>query len=330
MPFISVSMGGPTGGDAPVISIVTPSYNQGEFLEATIISVLSQKGDFHLDYLVIDGGSSDRSPYIIRDFAERLERKEWPVRCHGIRYRWVSEKDGGQTDALAKGFRHAEGNILAWLNSDDTYLPGAFQAVAAHFRRNPAVGLIYGDAHYSDSDGEIVGRYPVEDYELGKLAYFNFMCQPSTFFRKEAFESVGGLDASLEYVMDYDLFVRIAKRFSCCYLPQSLAMYRLHETSKTIRDDTLFANHEESLLVALKHFGWAPLNRVYGSCNYYCLSRLPRLLVNLRFPVFAGAFLYTLGRSLFLNRGLRRADLKFINLINFRKIFKERMEILKG
>ena len=124
--------------DAPVISIVTPSYNQGEFLEETLVSVLSQEGDFFLDYLVIDGASTDGSLEIIRRYAELLEKDEWPVRCRGIRYRWMSEPDNGQSDALMKGFNLAEGEILAWLNSDDVYLPGALQKVTSFLKATPA------------------------------------------------------------------------------------------------------------------------------------------------------------------------------------------------
>ena len=316
--------------DAPVISIVTPSYNQGEFLEETLVSVLSQEGDFSLDYLVIDGGSSDCSPQLIQAYAERLEKGEWPVRCRGIRYRWLSEKDRGQTDALMKGFNLAEGEILAWLNSDDVYLPGALQAVATFFRDNPGTALLYGDADYCDENGEVVGRYPVEDFDLAKLAWFNFFCQPSTFFRKEAFEAIGGLDPSLHFAMDYDLFVRIGERFDCRYLPQVFSKYRLHEEAKTVRNDVLFDNHEEALRVAMKYFNWAPLNRVYGSCSYCCLARLPGFLTRYRLPVVVAALFCTLPRSLWLNHGVRRQDLKLLTRGNFRKMFKKRMEILRG
>jgi hypothetical protein len=256
-----------------------------------------------------------------------LDDGSWQVRCQD-RYRWISEKDRGQTDALIKGFGLAE-EILAWLNSDDTYAR-ALQAAAAFFRENPGISLLYGDAHYSDTDGEIIGKYPTEDFNLGKLAYFNFICQPSTFFRKEAFEAVGGLDDSLHFAMDYDLFVRICKRFTCRYLPQFFSKYRLHEASKTVRDDILFENHEEALRLALKYFDWAPLNLVYGSCNYFCMARLPRFLTRFRFLVIGSALCCTLARSLWLNRGVRRKDLQLLNMANFRKLFKGRMEILTG
>ena len=312
------------------ISVVTPSYNQGSYLAETIESVISQEGAFLLDYVIVDGGSTDKSVEIIKRYESMLERKEWAVKCHGIRFRWVSEKDRGQTDALIKGFRMVDGEILAWLNSDDTYLPDALQTVVAFFRENPMTALLYGDAHYSDADGEIIGKYPTEDFNLGKLAYFNFICQPSTFFRREAFTAVGGLDESLHFAMDYDLFIRIGKRYVCHHLPQLFSKYRLHEESKTVRADVLFENHEEILRLALKFFGWAPLNVVYGSCNYYCRSRLPGFLTKFRPLVISAALVCTFFRSLWLNRGVRLADLKLLSLDNLRKLFKERMEILRG
>jgi len=312
------------------ISIVTPSFNQGQFLAETIESVLGQTGDFLIDYIIVDGGSTDDSVEIIQRYETLLEKGGWPVTCRGINFRWSSEKDRGQTDALIKGFRLAKGEILTWLNSDDIYLPGALQTVSSFFRDNPATALLYGDAHYCDAVGVIVGRYPAEDFDLGKLAWFNFMCQPSTFFRREAFDAVGRLDDALHYAMDYDLFVRIGKKFACRYLPQYFSIYRLHETSKTVCNDDLYKNHEEALHLAMKHFGWAPLNRVYGSCSYYCLARLPGFLTRFRLLVICSALVYTILRSLRLNHGLRREDLKLLNLANFRKMFKERMEILRG
>jgi glycosyltransferase involved in cell wall biosynthesis len=313
-----------------MVSIVTPSYNQGCYLADTIESILRQEGDFQIDYIIVDGASTDGSVEIITHYEKLLETGNWPVKCRGITFRWISEKDRGQTEALMKGLRMATGEVLAWLNSDDLYLPGTLQAVAAFFRTNPGTALLYGDADYCDTVGNFMGRYPTEKFEFAKLAYFNFICQPSTFFRKRAFEAVGGLDETLHYVMDYDLFVRIGKQFACRYVPQVFSKYRLHETSKTMLDEALFDNHEEALRSALKHFGWAPLNRVYGACNYFCLSRLPAPLAKLRFLVIGATIFCTLPRSLLLNRGLRRADLKLLRLNNFRKLTKDRIEILQG
>ena len=314
----------------PVLSIVTPSYNQADFLAEALSSVLSQEGEFHLDCVVVDGGSTDRSPEILRNFAEMIEAGNWPIRCRGIRYRWISEEDQGQADALAKGFRLAEGDILAWLNSDDVYLPGVLQKVAKFFRDHPETALYYGAAYFCDTSGKIDGKYPTAEFDLSKLARTNFFCQPSTFFRKEAFLAVGGLDRTLRFAMDYDLFIRIAHRLRCQYDPTVFSKYRLHADAKTVRSDTLRDNHEETLRVVRKHYGWAPLNLVYGSCYYSLLAQWPSALPRFRPLAIAVALLSTFVRSLWLNRGLRREDLQLLSVSNIRKLFRDRSEILRG
>ena len=118
-----------------IITVVTPSYNQGKFLEETIISVIGQEGDFFLDYIIVDGGSKDSSVELIKKYEALLQRGEWPIRCRGIEYRWLSEKDNGQTDAIIKGFRMAKAEVLAWLNSDDTTFPGLCSRPLLHLPR---------------------------------------------------------------------------------------------------------------------------------------------------------------------------------------------------
>lgn len=314
--------------DAPVITIVTPSYNQGEFIEETLVSVLSQSGDFHLDYLVIDGASTDCSVEVIRRYAELVEKGEWPVRCLGLRFRWLSEADNGQSDALVKGFSKANGEIFAWLNSDDIYLPGTLKTVAAYFQAHPEVDLVYGGAHYCDAGGKVVGSYPTEAFDLYKLAWFNFFCQPSVFFRKKAYDAVGGVDVSLHYGMDYDLFIRLGKAFACNYLPKVFSSYRLHLDSKTMRDEILYANHEEALGVVRRHFGHAPLNLVYGSCYYYTLAHLPKFVARFRFVVILLTLFCTLPRSVWMNKGVRRNDLQLLHMKNLSKLFKDRKDVL--
>jgi glycosyltransferase involved in cell wall biosynthesis len=311
-------------------SIITPSYNQGEFLAETIESILRQAGNFFIDYVVVDGGSTDNSAEIIRHYDSLLQRGEWPIQCRGITFRWLSEKDKGQTDALMKGFRMATGDIFAWLNSDDTYLPGALQSAAGFFGKHPEVGLMYGDAYYCDRSGGTIGSYRAEEFDLDKLASANIICQPSAFFWHDVFNAVGGLDETLQFVMDYDLWIRIGRRFPCLYLPEFFSMYRLHETSKTILDKTLIMNSEESLSVTIRHFGWAPLTRVYTSCAIRCRSRLPGFLVWSRIALVATTIICSLFCSLRLNRGFHRSDLKLLNRDNFRKLFKSRIEIMTG
>lgn len=312
------------------ISIVTPSYNQGPYLAETIESVIRQGGDFSIDYIIIDGGSSDNSVEIIKRYEALMYSGEWPVTCLGITYRWLSEKDNGQTDALMKGFRMAQGEIFAWLNSDDTYKPGTLQTAASFFSCHPDTGLLYGDAHYCDAAGTDIGRYRTAEFDLDRLASANMICQPAAFFRRAAFDTVGGLDESLGFAMDYDLWIRIGRRFPCHHIPGLLATYRLHETSKTINNDTLIRNSEESLEVTRRHFVWAPMTRVYTSCHILCSARLPGVFGRSRLAVAVAASVYALFRSLRLNRGFHRNDLKLLTRENFRKLFKSRLEIMTG
>ena len=316
--------------NVPKISVVTPSFNQGSYLAATIESVLGQAGDFVLDYLVVDGASTDDSLAIIKRYDQLVRSGSFPVKCRGLSYRWLSEEDKGQGDALSKGFRLAQGELLAWLNSDDIYLPGALQTVTTFFREHSEVGLLYGEADYCDAAGAIVGRYRTEAFDYRKLAWFNFICQPAAFFRREVYDAVGGLDETLRFALDYDLWVRIGKRFDCRYLPEFLAMYRLHESSKTILDETLYQNCEEALRLARKHFGWVPLTRVYNSCHAYCRTRLPKFLAARKPAVVLATVACSVLRSLWLNRGIRRDDLRLFNADNLAKLFKTRVEIMTG
>jgi glycosyltransferase involved in cell wall biosynthesis len=313
-----------------IFSIVTPSYNQGKFLAETIESVIGQEGDFEIDYIIVDGFSSDNSAQLIQRFDDLLKRGKWPIKCRAITFRWVSEKDRGQTEALMKGFRMARGEILAWLNSDDTYLPGALQTAATFFNGNPDAGLMYGNASYCDESGSTIGPYRTEPFHLERLAAANIICQPASFFRREAFENVGGLDEKLGFVMDYDLWIKIGRRFPCCHIQHLLATYRLHETSKTISNETLLRNSEESLEVTLKHFGWAPLTRVYTSCRIQYSSRLPGFLSRSLVLRAAAISACAIVRSIRLNQGLHRNDLKLLTRDNFSKLFKSRIEIMTG
>jgi len=204
-----------------LVSIVTPSFNQAPYLEATIRSVLEQNYP-DLEYIVVDGGSSDGSVDILRRYAERLA---W----------WVSEPDKGQTDALNKGFAHARGEILAWLNSDDTYQPGAVAEAVAFLRSQPELGLVYGDANFIDENGRLIGRFSAAqtDYRRLRRGYVHIP-QQAAFFRADLWRKVGPLDPSFYFAMDYDLWVRIAALAPIRYTPRTWANFRLHTQGKTI------------------------------------------------------------------------------------------------
>jgi len=209
----------------PLISIVTPSFNQARYIESTIRSVLEQ--DYPaIEYIIVDGGSSDSSVEIIKRYAERLS---W----------WVSEKDQGQTDALNKGFAQARGEILAWINSDDTYQPGVFSAATKYLAEHPDIGMVYADTNFIDEKGRVIGQFPAAqtDYRRLKQGYVHIP-QQATFFRTDLWRKVGPLDPDFYFAMDYDLWVRLAKLAPFTYLPgQTWANFRLHTSGKTIAAD---------------------------------------------------------------------------------------------
>ena len=210
-----------------LVSIVTPSYNQARFIEGTIQSVLSQ--DYpQIEYLVVDGGSTDHSVDIIRRYADRLTG-------------WVSEKDRGQTDAINKGFARATGEILAWINSDDTYEPGAVSAAAEFLREHPEVGMVYGDCNYINEQGEVIGRFHSKQTSYRRIRQgYNHIPQQTMFFRAELWKQLGPLDPSFHFAMDYDLWTRISARSEIKYVPQTWANFRLHTSAKTLMADDRF------------------------------------------------------------------------------------------
>jgi glycosyltransferase involved in cell wall biosynthesis len=207
-----------------LVSIVTPSYNHARYLEETIRSVVSQ--DYpHIEYLIVDGASTDGTVDLIRKYEDRLA---W----------WVSEKDRGQTDAINKGFARANGEILAWINSDDTYEPGAVSAAVKYLQDHPKVGMVYGDCNFINEAGEVIGKFHAAqtNYRLLRQGYVHIP-QQTMFFRAELWREVGPLDPSFYFAMDYDLWTRIARRTEIEYVRQTWANFRLHRSGKTIAAD---------------------------------------------------------------------------------------------
>ena len=208
----------------PLVSIVTPSFNQVRYLESTIRSVLVQ--DYpNIEYIIVDGGSLDGSVEIIRRYADRLA---W----------WVSEKDLGQTDAINKGFAHASGEILAWLNSDDVYEAHAVREAVEYLHSHPEIGLVYGDANFIDENGRTIGCFPAAqtDYRRLRRGYVHIP-QQASFWRADLWRRVGPLDPSFYFAMDYDLWVRLAAQAPLQYVPRLWAGFRLHAQGKTIAAD---------------------------------------------------------------------------------------------
>jgi glycosyltransferase involved in cell wall biosynthesis len=210
----------------PKVTIVTPSYQQAAYLEQTICSVLDQ--DYpHIEYMVIDGGSNDGSLEIIQRYAARLAY-------------WVSERDSGQAEAINKGFRRAAGDIVAWVNSDDYYLPGAVSRAVAVLEAEPELGLVYADVLAVDGAGRPVNRMRYGDWGLAGLMSFRMIGQPSVFMRRPVLEEAGLLREDMGYLLDHDLWLRIAARAPVKYVPEMWSAARYHAAAKNVAQTEKF------------------------------------------------------------------------------------------
>jgi glycosyltransferase involved in cell wall biosynthesis len=211
----------------PKISIITPSFNQCNYIEKTINSVLDQ--DYpNLEYIVMDGGSTDGSVEIIRKYGDRITY-------------WESQPDHGQSDAINKGFRLATGDIISWINSDDVYVKGAFARVASYFTDCPDDGMVYGDCDLINEDGHVYAREQSGKFDLVRYLNSNYIPQPTVFLRRTAIECDHLVDESLHYAMDYELWLRVSVKHQIGYIPSTMARFRYHMASKTMSQNSKFA-----------------------------------------------------------------------------------------
>ncbi|NWF62957.1 MAG: glycosyltransferase [Chloroflexi bacterium] len=210
----------------PLVSIVTPSFNQAHFLEETVKSVLGQSYP-RIEYIIMDGGSADGSVDIIKKYEDKLEY-------------WESVNDKGQTDAINKGFNRAKGDILAWLNSDDTYAsPHTIADAVNYLVAHPEAAMVYADCNFMDEQGRVIGKFASRQTDYARLRRgFVHIPQQTMFFRAKYWKELGPLDPSFYFAMDYDLWVRIAKQAPLHYLPgKTWANFRIHTSSKTNVND---------------------------------------------------------------------------------------------
>jgi glycosyltransferase involved in cell wall biosynthesis len=236
--------------EEPLVSIVTPCLNAARFLEETIESVLAQ--DYpRLEYIVMDGGSTDGTLRILDRYRGRL--------------RWVTAADRGTADAVNQGFAASNGEIFAYLNADDTYLPGAVSTVVRALHDDREAGGAYGDAWWVNEAGERLSLYPVCDFDTAILREECFICQPASFVRRGCFENLEGLNPQFELAFDYDFWIRSAARYRMRRIPGALAESRMHRDNKSLaRREDMF---RESFSVLRHHYGYVPFRWIYA---YVC------------------------------------------------------------
>jgi glycosyltransferase involved in cell wall biosynthesis len=236
----------------PLVSIVTPCFNAARFISQTIESVLGQ--DYpNIEYLIMDGGSTDGTMAVVEQYKGRL--------------RWHSGPDSGTADAINRGFLESTGAILAWLNADDTYLPGAVTTAVQYFLTAPDAGVVYGEGVWVDENGAVLGRYPTRELPSPDLFQQEcFICQPAAFLRRTAFEAAGKVDATLHSAFDYDLWIRLSRQWPFVPIPACLATSRMHTSNKSLGNrQQMF---RESIQVLRKHYGYIPASWVYGYLSF--------------------------------------------------------------
>jgi len=242
----------------PLLTIVTPSYNQGHYIRATIESVLAQ--DYpNIEYLVMDGGSTDYTSEVVSEYAGRLA--------------FFSEKDRGQSDAINKGFHRGKGEILFWINSDDTMLPGAASKAVAALEACPEAGLLYGEGFLLDRDGYVTQRFPhTVPPNLWRLTFVaDYILQQSAYFRRRALDDVGYLNENLHWTLDWDLFIRIARKYPVVYLNEDLGCLREYAETKSSAGGVRRANEIRDVLRGHTGRRYPPGYLLYGADTYRLL-----------------------------------------------------------
>jgi glycosyltransferase involved in cell wall biosynthesis len=233
------------------VGIVTPVLNGAAFIRETIESVLAQT-HLRLEYLVLDGGSTDGTIEILRSYGNRV--------------RWESRKDAGQSDAIARGIAQLDAAYVGYLNADDVLEPNAIATLARALDENPYAGVAYADALHIDESGTTIAPYPTQVFDAKALERGCFICQPATLLRRTAYEEIGGVDTRLHFAMDYDLWLRMATHTKFAYIPQIVARSRMHRKNKTLA--CRGPVYREIFRVLLTHKSYVPYAWIAGYSDY--------------------------------------------------------------
>lgn len=293
----------------PVLSIVTPSYNQSVFIGETIESVLSQEGDFFIDYIIMDGGSTDGSVDIISEYDTLLKKNSRVKKynglsfyikgeksftfnkCRGISYRWFSEKDRGQAHAVNKGMALAKGDIVAFINSDDMYEEFAFKTASRRFARDTGLDVLYGNGLFIDKTGAQLELYYTKDIYKNDIFGECFICQPTVFLKKRVFDAAGPFNERINNSFDYEYWIRLwVSGYTFLMIKNVLAFSRIHERTKT-------ANNRKEIYCEILAINKKYLGRYHKSWTFQLSKEIP--LPN-KAPVMVVRFLNKL-----LNGGLK-------------------------
>lgn len=238
--------------ELPLVTIVTPCLNSGPFIARTVESVLTQ--DYpHMEYIVMDGGSTDGTEAVIEAWRGRL--------------RYISAPDRGAADAINRGFLMSNGAVFGWLNADDTYRPGAISAAVRVLISEREAAVVYGQGVWTDTEDKVIGRYPtVSPYDAAHWTRECFICQPAAFMARKAFEAVGMLDADLQSAFDYDLWIRLSRNNLFVPIDEILAASRMHPGNKSLGQRR--QAFQESIRLLRRHFGFVPVSWIYGYLSF--------------------------------------------------------------